>query len=82
MDLPLNRRGNTWFWGLLGEGESGAELSHRLRPHPPDTDQDKVQIWTKVSGGHTARAIVGVRGDRGLTPYGCGIEGETVVEGD
>lgn len=51
---PL-KRGITWFWGLLQEGESGSQLWERL----PNYDGKGYDIWTKVTSGKAARIICG-----------------------
>ena len=79
MILPRDRTGNVWFWKLLREGESGVELSLRLPKLPEDMTEDKVFIWTKVSGGRRARAIVGVKQNDSLKAYGCTIDNGEVV---
>ena len=57
-DLPKDRRGNSWFWPLMKEGESGVNLAKRL-PQPSDwVTVDHVFVWTKVSNGRPAWYLV------------------------
>jgi hypothetical protein len=48
-----NKRGNSWFWPLMREGESGSQFWERLQPY----DDKGYDIWTKVTSGKHGRVV-------------------------
>lgn len=56
--FPDNKRGVTWFWGLLRPGENGTELASRCPPLPDDIQDDDIEIWTKINCRHPGVAIL------------------------
>jgi hypothetical protein len=69
---PKGARGNSWFWGLMKEGERGKDLADRL-PDLPVVDPEQIVRWTKVTGGDPAVAVVAVKCNKTgkVTPCSC-----------
>lgn len=76
MKWDNSKKGNTWFWGLLREGESGSQLWERLPPY----DQEGYDIWAKVTSGKHARVICGRYKNRNTAVMGGVYESEHKIE--
>ena len=78
--LPKNKRGSTFFWGLLLEGETGVDLALRLPPPPEDMTEDDIRIWAKVSTGDYPLVILGVDLEGKVKPCSCAIDRKGEVQ--
>lgn len=58
--LPNERRGNSWFWPLMREGESGVQLAMRQPEiRPGDFNNGTLKKWTKVNPAGIVILLVG-----------------------